>query len=75
MDIVTLLVLIFVLCLLLWIVNVSGWMPLPPPITWLFNIIVLIVFIVIVLHVSGVYSFHNIRIGTVLLLGIDSALA
>jgi hypothetical protein len=63
MDIVTLLIVIGVLCVLLWIVNASGWMAVPPPVTWIFNIIVLIVFIVIVLKVSGVYSFHDYRIG------------
>lgn len=63
MDIITLLVIVGVLCTLLWIVNKSGWMALPPPAVWIFNIIVLIVFIAIVLQVSGVYSFHSVRIG------------
>jgi hypothetical protein len=63
MDLLSLLIIVGILCVLLWIVNASGWMALPPPATWIFNIIVLIVFIVIVLHVSGVYSFHNVQIG------------
>lgn len=63
MDLVTLLIVIAILVLLLWIVNASGYMPLPPPIVWIFNIVVLIVFLVIVLHVSGVYSFHSVKVG------------
>ena len=63
MDLVSLLVVIFVLCLLLWIVNASGWMAIPPPCVWGFNIVVLIVFVAIVLSVSGVYSFHDVRVG------------
>lgn len=63
MDLITLLVILAVLCTLLWIVNASGWMALPPPAKWIFNIIVLIVFIVIVLQISGVYSFHDVRLG------------
>lgn len=63
MDLVTLLIVIGVLCLLLWIVNASGYMPLPPPVTWIFNIFVLVVFIAIVLHISGIYSFRNVRVG------------
>lgn len=63
MDLISLLVVIAVLATLLWIVNASGWMALPPPAVWIFNVIVLIVFIAIVLQVSGVYSFHDVRIG------------
>lgn len=63
MDLISLLVVIFVLCLLLWIVNASGWMAMPPPFVWGFNIIVLIVFVLIVLSVSGVYQFHDVRVG------------
>lgn len=63
MDLVTLIIVIFVLCLLLWVVNASGWMALPPPVIWMFNVVVLIVFLVMVLQISGVYSFHDVRVG------------
>lgn len=63
MDLITLLILIGILCCLLWIVNASGWMALPPPAVWIFNIIVLIVFVLIVLHISGIYTFHSVRVG------------
>lgn len=64
MDLFTLLIVIGILCLMLWVVNASGWIPLPPPGRLIFNLIVLVVFIAIVLHVSGIYSFHNVRIGS-----------
>lgn len=63
MGLIELLIVIFVLCILLWIVNASGWMPLPPPFVWGFNIVVLIVFLLIVLNVSGVYQIHDVRVG------------
>lgn len=63
MDIIGLLVVIFILCVLLWIVNASGWMPMPPPFVWGFNIVVLLVFLFIVLSISGIYSFHDVRVG------------
>ena len=63
MGLIELLIVIFVLCLLLWIVNASGWMAMPPPFVWGFNIIVLIVFIIIVLQISGIYSFRDVRVG------------
>lgn len=63
MDLITLLVLIGILCLLLWIVNMSGWIPLPVPARLIFNIIILVVFVIIALDISGVHMFHNIRVG------------
>lgn len=63
MDVLTLLVVFVILCTLLWVVNASGWMALPPPVKMGFNILVVIIFIVIVLQVSGVYSFHDLRVG------------
>ena len=45
MSLIGLLIVIFILCLLLWIVNASGWMPMPPPIVWGFNVVVLIIFL------------------------------
>ena len=63
MSLIGLLIVIFILCLLLWIVNASGWMPMPPPIVWGFNVVVLIIFLFMALDISGLYSFHDIRVG------------
>ena len=53
MSLIGFLVVIFILCLLLWIVNASGWMPMPPPFVWGFNLVVLLVFLLIVLRLGG----------------------
>ncbi len=63
MDLVGLLIVVFLLCLLLWIVNASGWMPLPPPFRWGFNVVVLVIFLLMALQISGVYQFHDAYIG------------
>jgi hypothetical protein len=50
---IPILLVIFVCCVLLWVVNASGWMPMPPPFVWGFNIVVLLVFLLIVLRLGG----------------------
>lgn len=63
MGIVELLLVILVLCLLLWIVNASGWMALPPPFIWVFNCVVLLAFVLMVLSLTGLWHVHDFRIG------------
>ena len=53
-----------VILLLLWIVNVSGYLPLPAPLPWVFNVLVLIIFVIMLLHIAGIWSPHSFRIGT-----------
>jgi hypothetical protein len=50
---IPILLVIFVCCVLLWVVNASGSMPMPPPFVWGFNIVVLLVFLLIVLRLGG----------------------
>lgn len=63
MGLIELLLIILVLCLLLWIVNASGWMNLPPPFIWVFNAIVLLCFVLMVLQLTGLWHIQDIRIG------------
>ena len=63
MGLIELLLIIVVLCVLLWVVNASGLMNLPPPFIWGFNVIVLICFVLMVLQISGLWHLQDIRIG------------
>lgn len=63
MDLITLIIVIGIILLLLWVVNVSGYMPLPPPLVWIFNAIVLVVILLILLHLTGVMNVHSVRVG------------
>lgn len=63
MGIMTIIVVLIVICTFLWVINASGWVALPPPVRMGINIIVVILFLLWVLSITGLYSFHDVRIG------------